>query len=165
MLATKNHILIGRHPRISVGITSIKMVRTSPDAVCSVCRWFGCRSGHSAAMSGLATVTYTPVSTVTLCDVVRARSGGALLCTPGFPFFRRSTFVSRRLAIPPGSLFSAVSIQTCFFVGSRMSLRGHSPLFLRRSSFSGSPQLQHADCLWCLRLVGGDRLFRNVLPA
>jgi hypothetical protein len=41
------------------------MGRASPDTVCNVSRWFDCLSRHSSAMSGLATVTYAPVSTVT----------------------------------------------------------------------------------------------------
>jgi hypothetical protein len=52
----------GRRPRVRVNRTSFRMGRDPPDMVCSVKFGFGCLSGHPAAMSGLATVTYAPVS-------------------------------------------------------------------------------------------------------
>jgi hypothetical protein len=65
ILAMKTHILSGRCPRVRVSRTSFKMGRDSPDTVCSMKPGFGCLSGHPAAMSGLATIMYAPVSTVT----------------------------------------------------------------------------------------------------
>jgi hypothetical protein len=65
ILATKSQIFRGRRRRVRVRKTSFRMGSASPDAVCSLNRWFGCLSGYPAAISGLATVTFAPVSTVT----------------------------------------------------------------------------------------------------
>jgi hypothetical protein len=65
IFVTKTHILIGRCPRIRVSRTSFKLISDTPDTLCSVKPEFGSLSGHPAAMYGLATVTYAPVSTVT----------------------------------------------------------------------------------------------------
>jgi hypothetical protein len=65
MSTIKTQILSGRRPKFRVRKISFKMGWASPDTVCSVNNWFGCLSGHPSAMSGIATVTYAPVSAVT----------------------------------------------------------------------------------------------------
>jgi hypothetical protein len=102
---------------------------------------------------------------------------GALMYRPVSTMFLRHPLVSRWLTIPPvppPPCCYSVVIRTLLAVF--VSLGGLSPCFPRPSSFSASlpygklpqqwpgfPQLQHADHLWSLRLVGDDCLPQNVL--
>jgi hypothetical protein len=108
--------------------TCLKMGMVSADTTCSVKRWFGCLSGHPAAMSGLATVMYALVfmatshwfSLIQPCD--QASVGHicedsvrweAVMCTPAFPFSAgtRSLLMIGYLSCPPLCCYS-VAIQT-----------------------------------------------------
>jgi hypothetical protein len=52
--ATKTQIFSGHGSSVRIRKTSFKMGKASPDIICSGKLWFGCLTGHPAAMSGLA---------------------------------------------------------------------------------------------------------------
>jgi hypothetical protein len=90
----------------------------SPEAACNYRWWYGCLSRHPGLISGLAAVTYAPVSTVTSFSALPiqpwvTKRGSALpvmtvnACRWGlnadasFDLYGRSSFFSRYWVVPP----------------------------------------------------------------
>jgi hypothetical protein len=130
IFATETHILTGQRPRFWGNRISFEMGRDSPDTICNVKPGFGYLSGHPAAMSGLATVTYDPVYRITRHGlspsqpcVTRwcrlARNGAALMHMPACDRLRHPSSFSRLLSTVPTSF--CVVIRSLFWSSLRFS--------------------------------------------
>jgi hypothetical protein len=183
ILATNAQICSGHRLGVSVRKTSFKIWRASPDTVYSVQRWFASLSDLPAAMSGRATVTYSPVSTVTTHGLSRTqryvsrlgsalyvmtvRCWGALMYTPASALFRQHPLGVRPFPPAPARFPTVGHPSCCFSVPIRTFFAVPVCLSVVHRHVSGSSmymQYTRIQGLCQSRLSTADNALSSVAP-